>query len=159
MRALQLRIAPAHDWPLGTRLNVFWDAGTGTVDFARPLLMRSVAAFPDMFPARTPGGCYPGRITPGFVAPKAGPRDHILGLDTPADTRRKVLIDVPLPRFQGAAKFAVSVYDEFGNAEAGASPSFNVALSGEPPDAFDPALSAYDATTDTVTVTFSKNTE
>ncbi|MCO6436550.1 MAG: hypothetical protein J5J06_05635 [Phycisphaerae bacterium] len=48
-----LRVPVARTWDAGTRLQVYEDRGTGTVDYTRPLLGRPVEVFPGR-PANTP---------------------------------------------------------------------------------------------------------
>lgn len=160
MTEVQLSIEAGGDWEPGTRVQVYWDAGDGSVDFAAPLLAAPKPAWPGIgrfgtwLGHRWLGSTFLGAQprTTGFLG---APWIHDPWL-APVE---RVPARVQVPRSDGLFTFAAKPVDPEGNLLAGSVTGTVVELRHEPPGALNLALSSWDSTTRVATFTFDAHTE
>ena len=159
-----IRVPIDESWDAGTRIQVFTDAGTGTVDENNPLLARAR----DVFPA--------GRRSEGYGLQPYGLGGY--GLNTPdpkrsggfgepvyeegpyGDSQARVELTVKIPPAFGKWIFAVKTVDAQGNVQTDPALQISRIVSAtEPPTVTDLAFVSYDAVNDRVTLSFTRNTE
>ncbi len=150
---LSVSVQPA--WDAGTRLNAFWDNGSGNIDYAKALLGQGIAAFPGSRTLHTMGGGRfgEGRLGSGRpVARRRGGYGSVpYGAAPYGSEPDMVPVAVSIPPCFGWRKFAVKAYDEAG-VEQGAPLEADVFVSSTEPeelDRFD--LDSYDPVSDTLT--------
>lgn len=159
-----LRTVIDEDWDAGTRLQVYTDRGTGTIDTSKPLLARPLEVFPGSVAANGFGTEPFGANRFGDQGP-ARPGTAVLDRQVFGQTPfggGEEIIDVPVevPAAFGKWKFVVQAIDRHGNAQSGALTEIEGVVSGtDPAPLSEFALFGYDAGTDQATFSFTRNTE
>ena len=132
-----LRVPIDDGWDAGTRLQVYADFGSGTVDTDTPLLARPFEVFPGQHALRGHGE-QPygrGRVGDGKAArPVTGVGRAIYGRTPYGSAPPFVEVPVNVPAAFGQWKFAVKAVDGAGNAQSAGLNEIEAVVSGtEPP--------------------------
>lgn len=153
-----LRVNVDATWLHGTRVQVYTDWGTGTIDTSKPLLNRPLDPY-----ARKPrpgglGANRLGEVPLGAAAAYLGgdgPMQHALGSVSLDSAVQSFEVTVHVPDACAAWKFAAQALDEGGNAQGAALDELTAYVSGrEPRPVTGLTLSGYDGGTDKLTFTF-----
>lgn len=162
-QTVTLRVPIESSWDGGTRLQVYCDKGTGTVDPTKPLLARPVAVFPGQHAAVGLGRQPVGRGRVGDSKParkRRGLGRTRVGITPVGRTPPVIDITVHVPPAFGTWKFAVQAIDRDGNVQTDALQEIAAVVSGTepaPPKSF--AMASYDSGSDQVTFDFSTDAE
>ena len=162
--AVTIKVPVDVDWDGGTRLQVYTDRGSGTVDTNDPLLPRAVEVFPGQLVSAGYGQQTYGEGAYGFNTP-APPRtggfgEQVYGDGPYGESEPYVEVTVNLPAAFGKWKFAVEAIDGEGNVQS--DPLTEVAQivsATEPPTVRGFAFGSYASITDQVTFSIVVNTE
>lgn len=158
-----LRVEIEDTWDAGDRLQVYTDQGSGTIDLNKPLLKRPLEIFPGQ-QAGQPYGRQPyavGRHGDNLASrPPNGIAGTIYGTTPHGGALVAIEVAVEVAPAFGKWKFAAQVMDGHGNVQTAALQELSAMVSGTdpaPPAEF--ALVSYDAPSDRVTFSFSKDAE
>lgn len=138
------------EWDGGTTLQVFTDFGSGTVDFASPLLARRAQVYPGRRRAAGYADAAWGDDSYGDfgapLPPEEGFGEAEYGDAPYGDGERLMMLPVPIPPGYGTWKFTIRAFDEAGNQQGTISPTITAWISGtEPPPVRDFQLQGFAA--------------
>lgn len=154
---LELAIPLLDEYDAGDAVDVFWDNGTGTVDYSTALTRRPVPLFRPGDLRSQGYGAHPyGLGLPDGRADRFGDFGaSVYGTDPYGAPVPVVRVTVEVPRGFGDRVFGVKVYGPTGNATGTPLEFGRFMASDEPPPVVSNALSGYDAGMDRVTLTWS----
>lgn len=162
---VKLRVPYPDTADAGDGLQVFTDAGSGTVDTTKPLLQRRAELFPKGL--RRFGGLGTetlGEAMPGNGAARRpqppGLGSEVLGVTPCGESPSYRELTVTIRPAFGLHKFEARMLDEAGNPQGEALPLGEFLVSSEtPPNLRTFALDSYDAGLDRFTFSFTRNLE
>lgn len=119
MIQVPLTIEAASDWVPGTRVQVYWDAGSGAVDMDAPLLGAPVPAWRNL-------AAFNGWLKCGWIGSTwLGAQPNLSGMfdgpwliDPWCEPVERVTVRVSVPRMDGPVIFESRSVDESGNQSA-----------------------------------------
>ncbi len=133
-----IRVPVDPSWDGGTRLQVYGDAGSGTVDFAKPLLARPAEVMPGRVEARPLGSQRLGVAKLADNKPEAvrnGRLEHTALGTTPLGTAPDFIeVAVPVGANYRPEKFAVRPVDRAGVEQSASTPEATVFVAATDPE-------------------------
>ncbi len=156
--AVTLRINVPGAWQHGTRVQVFCDFGTGTIDLGQPLLARPIDPYARTVRPRGHGSVAHGSVPHGAATAELGGGGHgyhAHGSVAHGAAVSSFVVTVQVPDACGLWKFAAQAIDEAGNAQGDALTEWQAYVSGRQPRPVGGfALVGYDQPSDTLTFSY-----